>query len=188
MFAQARLYLCAKLEDAKRNGRRAALRKLQEGSQRVIAFCALAQVAFLVFVLPALPIAAAGSAAGDERVLTFTRADGALAASAEDGSQTARLALPRGGFVASHAWSHDGRRIAFSRCRGRNCRLDSVHAIRADGSGQRLVIANAGGAVWMPDDKHLLVSRLDRPAHWIVSVGDRSRRRYAPRGLACRAV
>lgn len=116
--------------------------------------------------------------------LTFTRADGALAAATEDGKRTARLALPRGGFVASHAWSHDGRYIAFSRCRGKNCRQGSVYVIRDDGSGERLVIANAGGAVWMPDDQHLLVDRADKPGHWIVSLADRSRRRYAPPGHA----
>lgn len=112
--------------------------------------------------------------------LTFTRADGALAAATEDGKRTARLALPRGGFAASHAWSHDGRYIAFSRCRGKNCRQGSVYVIRDDGSGERLVIANAGGAVWMPDDQHLLVDRAEKPGHWIVSLADRSRRRYAP--------
>jgi Tol biopolymer transport system component len=119
-----------------------------------------------------------------DHVLTFTRADGALAASTEDGAEKARLALPRGGFVASHAWSRDGRRVAFSRCRGRNCLQGGVYLIRGDGSGERLVIANAGGAVWMPDDTHLLVGRLDKPAYWIVATADRARRRYAPPGLA----
>jgi Tol biopolymer transport system component len=121
--------------------------------------------------------------AGDG-VLTFTRADGALAAGAEDGTETARLASPRGGFVASHAWSRDGRRIAFTRCRGRNCLNGSVYVMRADGSGERLVIGDATAAIWMPDDRHLLVGRADKPEHWIVSVADGSRRRYAPPGLA----
>jgi dipeptidyl aminopeptidase/acylaminoacyl peptidase len=121
--------------------------------------------------------------AGDG-VLTFTRADGALAAGAEGGTETARLASPRGGFIASHAWSRDGRRIAFTRCRGRNCRNGSVYVMRADGSGERLVITNAAAASWMPDNRHLLVGRADRPEQWIVSVADGSRRRYAPAGLA----
>jgi dipeptidyl aminopeptidase/acylaminoacyl peptidase len=123
-------------------------------------------------------------APGGDRVRTFTRADGALAAGAEDGNETSRLALPRGGFVASHAWSRDGRRIAFTRCRARNCLRPSVYVILADGSDERLVIANAGGAVWMPDQRHLLVDRADKPEHWVVSVADRSRRRYAPPALA----
>ena len=164
------------------------------GNTRLHALLARAlALAALIATTPALGARAGGlvdrmplrALAGD-RVLTFTRADGALAEGAEDGTQTAHLASPRGGFVASHAWSHDGRRIAFSRCRGRNCRQGSVSVIRADGSGERLVIANAGAAVWMPDDKHLLVDRADKPEHWIVSVaaGNRSRRRYAPPGLA----
>ncbi|HEX6700342.1 MAG TPA: hypothetical protein VF101_06375 [Gaiellaceae bacterium] len=78
--------------------------------------------------------AAPGSTLPPEPVLTFTRADGALAASAEDGTATTRLASALGGFVANHAWSPDGRRIAFTRSGGRNCRQGAVYVVDADGT------------------------------------------------------
>ena len=165
------------------------MRRLVGSAWLRASFARAAAFAVLIAVTPILSADAFADrvslrALAGDRVLTFTRADGALAAGAEDGSATTLFALPRGGFVANHAWSHDGSRIAFARCFGRNCRHGSVYVIGADGSGERLVIANAVAAVWMPDDTHLLVDRADRPGHWIVSVVDRSRRPYAPRVLA----
>jgi Tol biopolymer transport system component len=139
---------------------------------------ALARATGLLGVdLPAQGAQAAG-------ILTFTRADGALAAAAEDGTAAVRIASPRGAVVVSHAWSPDGRRIAFTRCRGTNCRQGSVSVVGADGRREQVLISGAAAAAWMPDGKHLLVARADKPAHWIVAVGDRSRRPYTAPGLA----
>jgi Tol biopolymer transport system component len=115
-------------------------------------------------------------------VLAFSRADGALAVAAEDGSALLQVSSPRGGEVVSHSWSPDGRRIAFSRCRGRNCSEGSVYVVSAGGTGERLVVSRAGSAVWLADGKHLLVGRSDKPGHWIVAASNGSRRRFtAPR-------
>jgi hypothetical protein len=35
----------------------------------------------------------------------------------------------------------------------------------------------------MPDQRHLLLDRADKPEHWVVSIADSSRRRYAPAAL-----
>jgi Tol biopolymer transport system component len=129
-----------------------------------------------------VPTRAAARASLD--VLAFSRADGALVLAAEDGSAPSRVASPRGGEVVSHSWSPDGRRIAFSRCRGRNCSEGSVYVVGADGTGERLVASRAGGAVWLQDGKHLLVEGADRPARWIVAVRNGSRRRFTAPGLA----
>jgi hypothetical protein len=117
-------------------------------------------------------------------VLAFSRADGALAVAAEDGSGLRQIASARGGAVISHSWSPDGRRIAFTRCRGRNCSEGSVYVVRAGGTGERRVVSNAGAAVWLADGKHLLVGRADKPGHWIVAVSTGSRRRFTAPGLA----
>lgn len=117
-------------------------------------------------------------------VLAFARADGALAAGAEDGRTTIRIASPRGGIVTSHAWSPDGRQIAFTRCRGKNCVRGSVYLIGTEGSNERLLVSATAEAVWMPDGKHLLVALTDQPGHWVVAVGDRARRQFRAPGLA----
>jgi Tol biopolymer transport system component len=117
-------------------------------------------------------------------VLAFSRADGSLAVAAEDGSAPLRVASSRGGVITSHSWSPDGRRIAFGRCRGRNCSRGSVYVVGADGTGERLVVSRAGGAVWLADGKHILAERAGKPGHWIVAVSDGSRRRFTAPGLA----
>lgn len=117
-------------------------------------------------------------------VLAFSGADGSLVVAAEDGSASLPVASPRGGAVTSHSWSPDGRRIAFSRCRGRNCSRGSVYVVRADGTGERLVLSRAGAAVWLPDGKHLLAGRADKPGYWIVAVRNGARRPFTAPGLA----
>ena len=117
-------------------------------------------------------------------VLAFSRADGALALAAEDGSAMFRVASPRRGPVESHSWSPDGRRIAFSRCGGRNCSRGSVYVVGADGTGERLLVSRAGAAVWLADGKHLLVERSDKPGQWIVAVRTGLRREFTAPGLA----
>jgi Tol biopolymer transport system component len=116
-------------------------------------------------------------------VLAFSRADGTLAVAAEDGSAQRRVASARGGEVVSHNWSPDGRRLAFSRCRGRNCSQGSVYVVRSDGTGERQVVSRAGAAVWLRDGRHLLVGRTDQAGHWIVAVNHASRRRFTAPGL-----
>jgi Tol biopolymer transport system component len=109
---------------------------------------------------------------------------GALAVAAEDGSGLRQVASPRGGAVTSHSWSPDGRRIAFARCRGRNCSEGSVYVVGAGGASERLVVSRAGSAVWLADGKHLLVERADKPGHWIVAASNGSGRRFTAPGLA----
>jgi WD40-like Beta Propeller Repeat len=121
-------------------------------------------------------------------VLAFSRPDGALALAAEDGSGRLELASPRGGEIVSHSWSPDGRRLAFIRCRGRNCADGSVSVIAAEGTGERLVAPRAGGAVWLRDGKHLLVEGTDRPGRWVVAVASGSRRKFSAPGLTAAPV
>lgn len=120
-------------------------------------------------------------------VLAFTDAAGALSAAAEYGTTTIRLASPRDTEVIGHSWSPDGRQIAVVRCRGRNCLEGSIGVMRADGTHERSVSAGVG-VVWMPDGQHLLVDRVDKPGHWIVNVGDGSRRRFTAPGLSSAPV
>ena len=129
------------------------------------------------------PVVGARAALPPDPVMTFARPDGALAAAPEDGMATVRLAGPGTGFVTSHAWSPDGQRVAFTRCRGRNCAQGSVFVVDADGSDERLVASPAGGATWMPDGSHLLVARAALPGYWVVAVGDGARRRFRAPGL-----
>jgi Tol biopolymer transport system component len=127
---------------------------------------------------------AIGAVLGGDPVLTFTRADGALAAGTEAGTATTRLVNRGDGFISSHAWSHDGTRIAVSRCLGANCRHGSVWLVNADGRGERLVGTDLIGAAWMPDDEHLIVDSPSGPQHWIVALSGGARRPYRPGGNA----
>jgi hypothetical protein len=138
-------------------------------------FRAAALVALIAFSVATGPLAADDSPPGGAAplpsgpVLAFVRADGALAAAAESADTTVRIASARGAELVSHSWSPDGRRIAFTRCRGRNCIDGSVFTSQADGSRERLFVPGAG-AVWMADGKHVLVDRADRPGQWVVAV------------------
>jgi Tol biopolymer transport system component len=137
-----------------------------------------------VLAAAGIPFASARVSLPAGPLLAFTRDDGALAVASEDGTATYRLASPRGAAVTSHSWSPDGRRIAFTRCRGRNCIRGAVYVVGADGTGERLIASHAGAAVWLRDGKHLLLARSDRPGHWIVAVGDGSKRMFRAPGLA----
>jgi Tol biopolymer transport system component len=152
-------------------------------------FRAAALVALIAFSVATGPLAADDSPPGGAAplpsgpVLAFVRADGALAAAAESADTTVRIASARGAELVSHSWSPDGRRIAFTRCRGRNCIDGSVFTSQADGSRERLFVPGAG-AVWMADGKHVLVDRADRPGQWVVAVRDGARRAYSVPGLS----
>lgn len=78
-----------------------------------------------------------------------------------DGSKLRRLGTAEG---TSPAWSPDGRTIAFS---GTGRTPAPVYLVNADGTGTRVVIANAdrtGGFTWSPDGKRIAFSDGGQPA------------------------
>jgi Tol biopolymer transport system component len=115
------------------------------------------------------PAPALGGRIAFRRYFNDQQTTGAVFTIDPDGSHERQLTHPPAGVLDDQpAWSPDGRRVAFTRCKdGGVC---SAYVVDADGSGAHPVVSCAGGKVltrtcpdtadvaFAPDGKHLLLT------------------------------
>jgi Tol biopolymer transport system component len=86
--------------------------------------------------------------------------------------------------VSAISWSPDSKRIAYTGISGlgRNSpSLSELRLVNADGTGDRQLATDAGGAVWSPDGKYIAFSRLG--ARMFLINPDGSGERYIAQGV-----
>jgi Tol biopolymer transport system component len=140
---------------------------------------------------------------GGHSILYTREVDGVwtLFAAERSGANAVRLTPPEVpvGSYPSGAFSPDGRNIAFTTsvdC-GYRCFDSSVYVVRRDGSGLRLLSADAGWPSWAPDSRRLVyagsrglgrlfrniyVTDIERNGRMMVAHGTVERPTWAPRG------
>jgi Tol biopolymer transport system component len=140
---------------------------------------------------------------GGHSILYTREIDGvwALFASERSGANPVRLTPPNlpADTYPSGAFSPDGRNIAFTNivgCRDRYCD-SSVYVVRRDGSGLRLLAADAASPSWAPDSRRLVyagsrglgrlfrsiyVTDVERNGRRLVAQGTVERPTWAPHG------